>query len=197
MSSQAVIHSPPLMTVDEFLAWDGGGHVGKLELVDGVVRAMAPASATHSHIQLNVGTAINIHLRAGGSRCRAGTEAPIVPPMGKRANARAPDLAVTCAPPSDSSTMQDPILIVEVLSPTNEAETWESIRALAGLRSLQEILVVQSTSIEAQVFRRDEQGAWPADPEVAGPGGTVRLASIDLDLPVSEIYRGTYLETGA
>ena len=29
--------APPRMTVDEFLAWDGGGHQGKLELVDGLV----------------------------------------------------------------------------------------------------------------------------------------------------------------
>ena len=28
--------APPRMTVDEFLAWDSGGHQGKLELVDGL-----------------------------------------------------------------------------------------------------------------------------------------------------------------
>jgi Uma2 family endonuclease len=193
MSTQAAAKPPTFMTVEEFLAWDGGGHVGKLELVDGVVRAMAPASATHAIIQLNIGSAITSHLRNRNSPCRAGTEAPIIPPMGKRANARAPDVAVTCTPPSDSPTFEEPVLIAEVISPTNEAETWESIRTLAGLPSLQEILVVKSTRIETQQFRRGDGGAWPSDPELAGAGGTVRLASIDLDLQVAELYRGTAL----
>lgn len=193
MSSQAAVSTPSSMTVGEFLVWDGGGHVGKLELVDGVVRAMAPASATHAIIQANIGTALVNHLRSRSSPCRAGTEAPIIPPMGKRSNARAPDVAITCAPPTDSLTFEDPVLIVEVISPSNEAATWESIRALAGLPTLQEILVVQSTRVEAQLFRRGSDGAWPSDPSVAGTEGVVHLASIDLDLPVSEIYLQTSL----
>lgn len=182
------------MTVDEFFAWDGGGHVGKLELVEGLVRAMAPASATHSFIQLNIGAAIKTHLR--GTRCRVGTEAPIIPPMARRINARVPDIAVTCAPINDSKVFEDPVLIVEVLSPSNEAETWDSIHVLAGLASIKEILVVQSTSISAEVYRRDETGAWPRDPEVVGPGGTIRLSSIDLDLPMAEVYSDTHLTAG-
>lgn len=181
------------MTVEEFLAWDGGGHVGKLELVDGVLRGMSPASASHSIIQANIVTAITNHLRRTGRPCRAGTEAPIVPPMGKRINARAPDVAVTCSPPSSSPTFEAPILIVEVLSPRNEADTWESIRALAALTSLVEILVVQSTSMEAQVFRRDAQGAWPGEPEIVMGGRTITLTSIGLELPMAEVYRDTYL----
>lgn len=183
----------PPMTVEQFLAWDGGGHVGKLELVDGVVRAMAPASAVHSIIQLNIGTAINNHLRARNSPCRAATEAPVLPPMARRRNARAPDVSVTCAPITDSKTFDDPVLIVEVMSPDNEDDTWESIRAVATLPTMREILVVQSTRVEAEVYLRDAKGAWPDDPVSVGPGGRIRLASIDLTIPVSEMYEGTHL----
>lgn len=181
------------MTIDEFLAWDGGGHVGKLELVEGVVRAMAPASATHGLVQGNIVRAIGNHLKERGSLCRAATEAPIVPPMGRRRNARAPDVAVTCAPISDSPTFEDPVLIVEVLSPCNEDATWETIEALAGLISLQEILVVQSTRVEAEVFHRNPPDRWPRQGEIVGVGGMVRLASIDLELPISVFYEGTHL----
>lgn len=182
-----------LMTVDDFLSWDGGGHVGKIELIDGVPRLMAPASATHSVIQLNVGTAINVHLRNRKSACRAGTEAPVLPPLAKRINARAPDVVVTCSPISTSGVFEAPVLIVEVLSPGNEAETWESIRALAPIPSLGEILVLSSTAIEGQVFRRLADGAWQAEAERYGPGSTLRLASIDLDLPMADVYTGTHL----
>ena len=122
MSASAAHKLPPLMTVADFLDWDGGGHVGKLELVDGVVRAMAPASAMHAIIQGNIVTALNNHLRKRGGPWRTGTEAPSVPPKGKRIDARAPDVSVTCSPPSSSGTFVDPILIIEVLSSSNEAD---------------------------------------------------------------------------
>ena len=196
MTAERKLSLPP-MTVEEFFAWDGGGHVGKLELVEGIVRAMAPASADHSFIQGNIVTAIKNHLRATGSRFRTGPEAPVVPPLHAYKNARVPDVAVTCAPPSGSKVFEDPILIVEVLSPSNENETWESITALAGLLALKEILVVQSTFVEAEVYTRDATGAWPNEPVITRAGGTVRLTSIDLDLPMSEVYEGTILEPTA
>jgi Uma2 family endonuclease len=192
-AAEIVETAPPRMTLEEFLAWDGGGHVGKLELWNGRVRAMAPASATHAIIQLNFASALKCHLRARGSPCRAATEAPIVPPMGRRKNARAPDIAVTCAPVSDSPTFDDPVLIAEVMSPGKEDETWASIESLLGLVSLKEVVVVQSTRVEVEVIRRDSGGGWPRLRELAVAGGTVRLASLDLDLPVTEVYAGTHL----
>ncbi len=185
------------MTVDEFFAWDGGGHVGKLELVNGRVRAMAPASEAHSSIQLNIGIAIGVHLKATGSKCRAGTEAPVIPPMLQKVNARAPDIAVTCSPPSPNKVFENPILIVEVLSPSNAKESWETISAIAALTSMKEILVVESTEVLAKVFTRDATGAWPSDPVTAFAGGTVHLSSLGLDIPVADIYEGTLLEAEA
>ena len=197
MTTQAAAGMPASsMTLDEFLAWDGGGHVGKLELWNGVVRAMAPASADHAIIQANISRAIGNHLIALKSPCRVGTEAPVVPPMGQRRNARAPDIAVTCTPPR-GKTFDDPLLIVEVVSPTNENETWDSIQSVTGLTSLREVVVVQSESMNAEIYRRDAGGAWPRAPETAGPGGTLHLASIDLHLAIKDIYFGTTLESAS
>jgi Uma2 family endonuclease len=192
MTAQRKQPQPP-MTVDEFLAWDGAGHVGKLELVEGHVRAMAPASPTHGFIQNSVAFALTNHFRTTNSGCRVATEPPVVPPLRPKKNARAPDVAVTCAPRSDSKVFDDPVLIVEVMSPGNEDESWDSIRALAGLPSLQEILVVHSTRVEAEVYTRDATGAWPKDGVVVTAGGTVRLASIGFDVPIFEFYRDTHL----
>lgn len=182
------------MTAAEFLDWDGGGHIGKLELVEGRVRAMAPASATHGLIQANLAGLLWSYLRQHRPGCRVGTETPISPRIHANDNVRAPDLAVTCAPPSDDKRLQEPILIVEVLSPSNQRETWESIRALASVPSVVEILVVDSTEIAARVFRREADGGWPRDPQAtAGPDGTVALDSIGLALPMTDVYAGTHL----
>jgi Uma2 family endonuclease len=191
--------SPPPMTVDEFLTWDGGGHVGKLELVNGVVRARAPASDSHSTMQANIAGMIKHQLRKSKNLGRVGINPPVIPPMGQKKNARAPDLAVTCAPPSASKVYENPILIVEILSPSNPDATWETIHALANLTSLKEILVLQSTVMEAHVFTRAADGAWPYDPVVSGFGDTIQLTCLDLALPMADVYEGTIMagESGA
>lgn len=191
--SRPELLSLPKMTVDQFMDWDGGGHVGKLELIDGVVRAMAPASATHSIIQGNLVAAIHTHLRATGSRCRVAPEAAMQPAIRKLGNVRVPDLAVTCASPSQAKLFVDPVLIIEVLSPSNEDDTWESSRALAPLLTLTEIVMVASEKIEVEIFRREPAGAWTTEPGVVH-SGRIELTSIGLDLDIAEVYRGTYLD---
>ncbi len=186
------------LTVEEFLDWPGDGSGAKFQLIDGSPRAMAPASADHGVIQLNIGSIIRDHLRKLGSKCRIATEAPVIPAFKSRKNARAPDVAVACSPPSKSRVFDDPILIVEVLSPGNEDETWESIRALAGVRSLLEILVVNSTRVEAELWRRTPGEDWAQEPiAVAGPGSSLRLETVDVELPMAEVYRMTLLEDEA
>ena len=185
--------SASYMTADQFMDWDGGGLLGKLELVNGEVRAMSPASGTHSLIQANLAFLIGNHLRAQKLPCRVGTEAPVQPQMHANDNVRAPDLAVTCAPPSASKIFPDPVLIVEVLSPSNQKETWDSIYAMSTIPALAEIAVVDSESVRIEVFRRGKDGSWPKSGEVFEAGGTVQLTSLSAELPVSEIYAGTHL----
>ena len=182
----------PHMTAAEFMAWDGGGHIGKLELVNGEVRAMSPASGTHSLIQANLTILIGNHLRAKKLPCRVGTEAPVQPHLHAN-NVRAPALAVTCLPVSASKTFQDPVLIIEVLSPSNKKETWDSIYAMATIPALTEIVIVHSEKVRVEVLRRGPDGSWPKSGEVAEAGGTMKLSSISAEFPVAEIYAGTHL----
>lgn len=192
--TNAAVPASPRMTVDEFMEWDGGGHVGKLELVNGVVRAMAPAAEAHGIIQTNIGYLLKQHLDKRGGHCRAVTEGGVVPRLNPRHNARVPGLVVTCAPRDvKRKTVTDPVLLVEILSPSNESETWESIRACATIPSVREILVVDSTRIHVEVFRTDERGVWAEESETVEAGGTLRLASIEAEFAIEEVYAGTHL----
>jgi Uma2 family endonuclease len=181
------------MTVDEFLDWDGGGLVGKLELVNGEVRAMSPASGTHALIQANLAYLIGSHLRATKRPCRVGTEAPIVPRFHANDNIRAPDLSVTCQTSPPGKIFPDPVLIIEVMSPSNVKETWESIRACATIPALAEIMVVESERMSVDVYRKLPEGGWPTEPDEQVTSGSIKLLSIDAILELSEIYAGTHL----
>ena len=186
---------PHHMSVDEFIAWVGDE---RWQLVDGEPRAMAPANATHGIIQTNVGNTLTRHLREAGSPCRAVTEPAIVPRVRSRSNMRVPDVAVTCSPvDAGQLALPDPLLVVEILSPTNEAETCKNVWTYVSIPSVQEVLVPRSASIGADLLRRRGDGSWPDEPIQFPRDATLHLACIGLTCPLAELYIGTYLARSA
>lgn len=191
--SGALKHPPTRMTLDEFLAWDSGDYTGlRWQLVDGEPVAMAPARQNHGAIQSELGRLIGNHLAEQGSPCRVITEGGIIPRVRANENWRIPDLGVTCEPPKDIIEVAAPVLLVEILSPNNYAETRANIWTYTTLPSVQEILVVNSVRIEAELLRRRGDGTWPEQPE-AIPAGAVDLASIGFATPLAALYRTTSL----
>lgn len=185
---------PPLMTVADFVDWPGDGAGTRYELVDGVLRAMAPAGDTHNTIQTNIAGLIWQHLRQNRPGCRVVTAPGVQPRLRAEWNFRIPDIGVTCALNRPGDIMlPDPLLLIEVLSPGNANDTWDNIPHYASLPTVTEILVVHSTRRRAELLTKGADGAWPPNPAVAEDSGAVHLASIDLALPLSEIYRGTHL----
>ncbi len=189
-------HAPTRMTVDEFLAWDPGDpSVAAWQLIDGEPVAMAPGSDAHGSIQLELAALLRNHLLERGSPCRAVTEPGVVPRLRAEHNYRVPDIGVTCSPPSDGLMMPEPVVLIEILSPSNEVETRANIWAYATIPSVREILAVRSTRIEAELLIRDAEGNWPAQPIIIGRDGEVTLPSIGFTAPLAAFYRTTALAT--
>jgi Uma2 family endonuclease len=195
MSTAMRRKAPHHMTVDEFVVWAGDG---RWQLVDGEPRAMAPANATHGIIQATLAFLLNQHLYTRGSPCVVVTKLAIQPPVRSHSNMRVPDLAVTCSPvEAGQIALSDPLLIIEILSPSNEAETWENVWTYASIPSVQEVLVLRSASIAADLLRRCADGTWPEEPLQIGRADTLHLACIGLSVPLAEVYVRTYLARGA
>lgn len=185
---------PHHITVDEFIAWAPDD---RWELIDGSPRAMAPASATHGIIQARLATILNRRLDAQGRGCVVVTEPAIVPRVRSRSNMRVPDLAVTCSPVEPGQiALPDPLLIVEILSPNNESETWENVWTYVSIPSVQEVLVLRSATIAADLLRRRPDATWPEEPMQLGANDELSLQCIGLTVPLAELYIGTYLARG-
>ncbi len=188
------VRQPPRVTLADFLAWPGDGTAKHYELVDGEIRAMAPASLTHGLIQARISGRIERRLLDIGSLCGIFITPGIIPNVRADSNFRIPDLGVTCSKPQPGQiAMAEPILLVEILSPGNERDTRDNVWAYTTIPSVREILVVQSTRIAAEILRRGVDDHWPLGPEEIGPGGIVRLDSIGLTCPIDEFYAGTHL----
>ena len=121
----------------------------------------------------------------------------VVPRMLARHNMRVPDLIVTCtAYETEEVAVAGATLVVEVLSRSNQAQTWANVWTYTTIPSVKEILVLRSTEVGASVLRRGADGGWPEEPETVTEGELV-LASIGFRTALSELYRGTRLRRAA
>ncbi|MGH7122640.1 MAG: Uma2 family endonuclease [Acetobacteraceae bacterium] len=188
----AALKIPVRMTLAEFLAWNPPG--GRTwQLVDGEPHAMAPASRTHGAIQGELGSLIRNHLRDRGSSCTLIVASGVIPRVQSETNIRVPDLAVTCSPyAAEEAALTDPVLLIEILSPSNQAETWANVWAYTTIPSVKEILVVHTAAIGAELLRRNPDGTWPAQP-AHREAGELFLSSIDFRVPLTALYRTTRL----
>ena len=175
---------PTVMTVAEFLELPGERH----ELVDGVVHDMPPSSPRHGVIAAHAARLLGNHLQ-GHPRCRVVIEPGVQPRMNAAHNVRIPDLAVTCAPiGADDRLLAQPVVLVEILSPSNRHHTEANVWAYTTVPSVQDILVLHSGEARANVLRRQGNGSWPADASVLGPDDEVELASFGFRHPLAAFY---------
>lgn len=183
---------PDDMTVQDFLRWESGDFL-RYELVDGEALAMAPASTVHAYLQNELGSLIGNHLRDRGGACDVLANPGVVPRLLSAHNVRVPDLAVTCAPLAPGqAVLADPVLIVEILSPGNQARAWANVRAYTSLPSVREILILHSDRIAADLLRRTDSGDWPEEPGRRHDGDLV-LDSIAFRIPLAALYARTGL----
>jgi Uma2 family endonuclease len=100
---------------------------------------------------------------------------------------------VTCsAYDEEEQALANPVLVVEILSPSNQAETWTNVWAYTTIPSIKEILVLNSAKIGAELLRRAEDGSWPPGP-LSIETGELTLESIGFSMPLAAAYRTTRL----
>ena len=174
------------MTAEEFLAWDESQLI-KHEFVQGEVFAMAGGEDRNVTVAGNLYIALRLHLR--GSPCRVyGSDVKL------RVDAADcyfyPDLMVTCSAldAADRLIKREPVLVVEVLSPSTAAyDRGAKFAAYRQLPSLAEYLLVEVDTRRCDLFRkRPEDGLWVLHP--SAPGEAVQLASVGLVISAEALW---------
>jgi Uma2 family endonuclease len=183
----------PLMTAQEFLVWEPGD--GRMwQLVDGQPQAMAPTTRSHGALMNEIGRRIANHLEQSGGPCSVITAPGTQPNVQARTNIRIPDLAVVCTPyETEEQLVLTPRLVIEVLSPSNGAETWSNVWTYVTIPSVQEVVVISSMAVEVDQLCRAPDGSWPDQPTKISDGADITFASIDLTMKLRPLYRTTRL----
>ena len=175
------------MSLDECLAWDDGTDM-RYELIDGVPVAMAPPAEAHRILAMRLGSRIDAAL-PDRRPCNAQIDAGVLRP--DRADSYyVPDIAVTCrANAPDRQAIVDPVLIVEILSPSTERHDRRvKLPIYRQIASVREILLIDADSLYGELHRRDND-RWVVE-LVRGADESLFLASVGLRLAMSELYEG-------
>ena len=182
------------MTVAEFLRWEDGSDT-RYELLAGFPVAMAPPAPAHGLLAAQLCIRIGVALQSRRP-CMVQVEAGIARPD-RDDTCYIADLAVTCKPPRRSDQLiADPVLIVEVLSPsTGLYDRQTKVADYRRIPSVQEILLIDSASIFAEVLRR-EGDRWITE-IVRGLHARLSLASIGLTATMADLFEGIDLRDSA
>jgi len=190
-------------TFAEYLAEEQASGT-KHEHLDGRIYAMAGGSPEHGLIAVNVGGELRSQLRASPCRVFSSDVRIRVRATGL---ATYPDLSVVCGAverdPEDENTLLNPVVLVEVLSPSTEAyDRGEKFAHYRRIPSLREYVLVSPAKRWVEVFRRNEDGSWTLYEALhealheAAASSAVELTSIRCKLALDEVYRGVFEEPG-
>ena len=168
----------------------------KSEFFDGELFAMAGGSSNHALV------ATNFTREAGNAlkprECRVfGSDLRVLCPNGLGTY---PDASIVCGEPQYQGdrreTLLNPVVIVEVLSPTTEAyDRGKKFEQYQSLPSLREYVLISQDHVRIDHFARQPQtGQWLLT-TYDDPDGTLELPAVDVSLSIAEIYAKVTFET--
>ena len=172
-------------TPQEFLIWEKRQRL-RYELVSGAARAMIGGTVGRNLLAGRVLAALLRQLRPG---CTAHqSDLKVVSPAGM---VTYPDVLVRCGPiDEDATEIDDPILIVEILSPSTRRE--DLIRKRYGyqaIRSLLWLLHVEPKKVQIEVVTREADASWRSV-FVTDPAATIQLEGLCAGLKVPDLHAG-------
>ncbi len=177
------------MSIEEYFRLDYTAPHAKYEYWHGTVRLMAGGSKAHDDIAFNIRAALKQQFLSGpcsvqGSdmRVKVSEDSYIFP-----------DVTITCDVADrrlDNTLIRSARVVVEVLSPSTEKDDrTDKLKMYQAYPTIQEVVLVDQFTPHVEVYRRSEDNERIWTHEIYGHGQEVFLASVDVYIPIEEIYR--------
>ncbi len=158
----------------------------KHEFINGQIVAMAGASVEHNALAVRFGALVD--RRLSGSCLGYSSDMRFW--IESTGNARYPDVSIICGPPTisahDKQAASNPVVIVEVLSPSSEQDDdgdkrldWQS------LPSLEAYVLIAQDARRVKVYRR-ERGEWSM--QTYRDGDRFALPRLGSEIGLDEVY---------
>ena len=179
-------------TIEDYVRFENSSPT-KHEYVYGSIIAMTGGTINHAALIAQVIAQLAGAVR--GSGCRAFSSELRIRVDGQELILY-PDATIVCgnarADVQDQNAVLNPVLIVEVTSPSTEKyDRGKKYGYYQRVPTLREYVVVSHAERLVEVYRRTDNGTWALGDKAAN--GALRLASINSPLNVDELYAGLQL----
>lgn len=179
----------PYLSVEDYLTGENDGKI-RHEYIYGEVYAMAGSSDRHNRISGNIFVKIFSKF-SGSGKCQV-----FMTDMKLQADAETfyyPDIFVACDNP-DRYFRREPILIIEVLSPSTESiDKREKLKVYRQIPTLREYAIIAQDKVLVELHRKNEDGMWIKE-MFNSIEENIEFQSVELNISLSEIYLGVDLQ---
>jgi Uma2 family endonuclease len=176
------------MTIAEFDAFvDRRADDVDYELIDGTVFAMSNPTQPHERIASNIGSKLTAAMDQRGCDTFQGGMRVQHSVRRRGKNKYRPDVVVRCGPMSVESFITDPVVAIEVLSPTTiDVDRGPKLKFYKTLPSIQHIVLVYQDEMRVEHYWRTDK---VFELEVLkSPSDILRLATIEFEIALERVY---------
>jgi Uma2 family endonuclease len=161
----------------------------EFELVDGAIVMMANPTETHEQIAGNIGAPLKLAMDQRGGRCYQGGIRVQRSDDKDEVDRTRPDVVVRCGPASKRTYITDPVVIVEVLSPsTIDRDRGTKLAFYKSLPTVEHIALVYQDQMRVEHYRRTDTGF---DFEVLKtPADQLTFDAVAFKLALERVYFG-------
>ena len=182
----AAIEPAVRMGREAYRAWVNRQDRGRFERVHGVVAATAPERANHNLAKGNVRDALRQAVREARLPCQVFTDGMTLEVDDSDYE---PDCVVRCGGerlPGDAVAVPDPLIVVEVLSPSTSAmdRAWK-LKEYFRLPSVRHYLIIWADRPQVAHHRRADGGLIDT---VTLTAGLIRLDPPGIEIQMEDIY---------
>jgi Uma2 family endonuclease len=174
------------LTREEFRRW-AEGQTRRYERIAGEPIAMSPERVVHVRLKARVWQALDRAIRDAGADCEALADGVTVE-IDEDTDYE-PDAVVNCGPPidPDATVAPNPIIVVEVLSPTTQSiDSSDKLADYFRVPSIQHYLIVRAKRRE--IIHHARSGADILSRAINI--GSIRLDPPGISFDVAEVYGG-------
>lgn len=176
------------VTVEGFDAFVGAqGDTALFELVEGVIVMMTNPTEVHEQIAGNIGAPLKLAMDARGCRTYQGGMRVQRSDDPRDTDKTRPDVVVRCGAVGAGSYITDPLVIIEVLSPsTIDVDRGPKLDFYKSLPTVRHIAFIYQDQMRVEHYRRAEQGF---ELEVLKrPEGALYFEAVEFRIDLARIY---------
>jgi Uma2 family endonuclease len=160
----------------------------KSEFHDGRMFAMSGGSLNHALIATRMAVLLDRQMPPGCRTCNSDLRIKVV----SAGLYTYPDCSVICGEPEHFGNQKDvvlnPLLIVEVLSPSTEGyDRGKRFELYRTIPTFQEYLIVHQDRRHVEHYSKQNDGSWLLRDHV-GPDGSLAIARLGAQISLAELY---------